>query len=155
VAAEEGDEFRPLHGADGGVVSQNGAAQGVLAPGVADEKLVNTVLGVVLAHLDLFEDDLALPLDLLRREGRVDQDVGKDIQPPLDMFGEDVQVEAGVLAPGEGVEVTADGIDFPGKDGSGPGRGALEEQVLNEVGTPAERRGLRAGTRSDPDAEGD
>jgi hypothetical protein len=71
------------------------------------------------------------------------------------MLDEDVQIEAGVLAAGEGVEVTADGIDFPGKDGSGAGIGALEKQMLNEVGTPAERRGLRAGTRSDPDTEGD
>jgi hypothetical protein len=71
------------------------------------------------------------------------------------MLDEDVQVEAGVFAARKGVEVAADGINFPGKNGGAPGRGALEKEVFYEVGTPPERRGLRAGTRSDPDAEGD
>ena len=71
------------------------------------------------------------------------------------MLDEDVQVEAGVLAAGEGVEVAADRVNFPGKDGGGPGRGALEKEVLYEVGAPPERRGLRAGTRADPDTESD
>src|SRR5947208_15377817 len=51
------------------------SAQGVPLPEVLREGLVNEVIGFVLIHLDLLEDDALLASDVLRNEGWVEHDV--------------------------------------------------------------------------------
>ena len=49
------------------------------APETFGKELVDEIVGRVLDHLDLFEDDLLLALDLLGREGRPGDEVGQQI----------------------------------------------------------------------------
>ena len=44
--------------------AQYGPTQGVLAPELLGEEIVDQVVGVVLDHLDLFQDDSALLFDV-------------------------------------------------------------------------------------------
>ena len=88
-------------------------------------------------HLDLLhlpEDDSPLPLDLLLAEGGVGQDVREDLHGAVQVAGEALGVEYGLLPAGVGVEVSAHVLDLQLEVGLGPLGGSLEGHVLQEVG---------------------
>ena len=80
-------------------------------PEVLREQLVDEIVGRVLDHLDLFEDDLLLALDLLVGERGLHHDVGEQIDRERQVLVEHLDVVAGVLLRGERVELPADRID--------------------------------------------
>ena len=97
------------------------------------EQVVEQLVGRVVAHVDLFEDHLALGVHLLGVDGRRPDDVGEDVERELEPVVGDPHVERGVLVARERVHLAADRLDGLGDLERGAGRRALEEQVLEEV----------------------
>ena len=60
--------------------AEDGAAEGVALPEVLGEGLVDEVVGVVLVHLDLFEDDALLAGEVVGGEGGVEDEVGEEVE---------------------------------------------------------------------------
>ena len=84
----------------------------MVLPEALREQLVDEIVGRVLDHLDLFEDDLLLALDVVRAECRIPDDVGEDVDGQRQMLVEHLDVVAGVFLRGERVELAADRIDL-------------------------------------------
>ena len=142
--ADGRDHLRPPdHGSPEGVGPEDG-----LGDDVVDE-----ILRVVLDHGDLLEHDLALRVEL-GEDGLVDHpdhDVERRLQPIV----RNARIEDGRLARRGGVELAAEAVEDLRDLLSGMLRGALEEQVLDEVGDPRAVIGLVAGACADPEAERD
>ena len=66
------------------------------------------IVGRVLDHLDLFDDDLLLALDVFGGERRIADDVGEDVDGERQVLVEDLDVVARVFLGGERVELPAD-----------------------------------------------
>ena len=71
---------QPVHGLLG---AENRPAERVVGPEGGDEDLVNEIVGRVLDHLDLFEDDAALDFQIVVGEARRDDDVGQQARAPV------------------------------------------------------------------------
>ena len=95
---------------------------------------MDKVVGVVLVHLDFFEDHALLAGQVVGGEGRVEDEIGKQVESGGDVLVEDLDVEADGLFAGERVEVAADGVDFAGELARRTRCRALEDHVLDEVG---------------------
>ena len=128
-------------------------AERVPFPEMLREELVDEIVGRVLDHLDLFEDDLLLLVEILGREVRVHHDVGEQIDRGRQVLVEDLDVVAGVFLRRERVELAADRVDGLG-DVLGRARaGPLEQHVLDEMGDAAAVDRLVPGPARQPDAE--
>ena len=153
-AAEEGSELLAAETEDALPRTEDRAPQGMVGPERLGEELHHEVVGGVLHHLDLLEDDLLLLGHLDGIEERVHYDVAEDLDGQGKVLVEDLQVEGGVLLGGEGVHVAADGVhlgrDVLGRAGAGP----LEDHVLDEVADSRLRGGLVAAPPLQPDADG-
>ena len=79
-------------------------------PETLGENLVHQVVGVVLVHLDLFENHATLARDVFVVENGVQHQVRKNIERRGHMLVENLQIEADGLFAGERIEVSADGI---------------------------------------------
>ncbi len=75
------------------------------------ENLVDEVVGRVLDHLDLFEDDLLLAFDVDLAERGAKDDVRQDVDRKRQMLVEHLDVIARVLFGRKRVELAADGVD--------------------------------------------
>ncbi len=145
VVVEDGLLREAGDGLDG---AEDGPAEGVILPEVLGEGLVDEVVGVVLVHLDLFEDDALFAFEVGLGELGVQDEVGEDVEGGRHVLVEHLDVEADGLLAGEGVEVAADGVDLAGDVLRGAGGGALEDHVLDEVGEAVFRRRARRASRS-------
>ncbi len=74
------------------------------------EHVAQRVLGVVVAHRDLLEDDVAFELDVVGGAATVEHHVGDQVDGQLQVAVEHVRVVAGVLLGGERVQLTADRV---------------------------------------------
>ena len=105
----------------------------MLAEQRRQEHVTQRVLGVVVAHRDLLEDDVAFEFDVVGGAATVEHDIGDQIDRQLQIAVEHVRVVAGVLFGGERVQLAADGVhrlrDVHGR----AGRGRLEQQMLQEM----------------------
>ena len=117
------------------------------------EEVVDEFGRLVLVHEDLFEDHLALGLDLVGPEGGSADDVAEDVEAQVEVLVEEAGVEGRVLLGGEGVHLAADGLDRLGDLASRALFGALEQQVLEEVGDAGQFRTLVPRPDIDPEAE--
>ena len=127
----------------------------MLGPEAARKGFVKEIFGVVHVHLDFFEDNLLLVLDVTRIEARVKAEVADNIQSDREMLIENFGVEADLLFGGEGVQHAADGIHFSGDGFGGTALGALEDHVLDEMGKAVLLGDFAAGAVANPDANGD
>jgi hypothetical protein len=111
--------------------------------------------GHVFDHLDLFEDDALLALDVLGLQRGAHDHVGQQVDGERQVLVEHLDVVAGVLLRREGVELTTDRIDRLRYLLRGPALRALEEHVLDEVRHA--RLGVRLVARAtlEPDAHAD
>ena len=96
-------------------------------------ELVHHIVGRVVAHPDLFENDVPLGLHLIGSERGPPHDVGENVERQLEVIVGHPHVERGVLLGREGVHVAADGLDRGRDIRRGPVGRSLEEQVLQEV----------------------
>ena len=127
----------------------------MICPEVLGEQLVDEIVRRVLDHLDLFEDDLLLALDVVCAERRTHDDVGEDVDGERQMLVEHLDVVARVFLRGERVHLAADRIDRLRDVLGAPGRRALEEHVLDEVRDAALLLRLVARAAREPDADAD
>ncbi len=140
----------PVHSLLG---AQNRTAERMVGPEGGDEDFVNEIVRRVFDHLDLFEDDAALDLEVVVGEARRDDDVGQQAERGLHLLVEDVAVERGVLLAGEGIDVAAEDVDHLGDVARRPRGRPLEHQVLEKVRRPAVLLRLDGGTAAQVVAE--
>jgi hypothetical protein len=112
-------------------------------------------MGLVLVHDQLLVDDVALLFQLDRVEDGVQEHVRQHIPKVLEAVGAGFAVKAGVLLGGEGVEIPPNPLDILRDAERGAFLGALEEHVLNEVGSSTEGIGLVPSPHFDPNAQAD
>ena len=72
---------------------------------------MDQVVGVVLVHLQFFEDDAALFGDILFAEDGIKHQVGDNVHRARQVLVENLGGEGDVLLAGEGVEMAADRVD--------------------------------------------
>src|ERR1017187_6617300 len=135
--------------------SEDRAAKRMALPEVLGEGLVDEVVGVVLVHLDLFEDDSLIAGDVFGGEGGVESRKGPRSKCWCNILIQNLDIEADALFAGESVEVAADGVDLSRELVGRARRGALEDHVFDEMGYAIEGEGLVARAGIDPDAHGD
>ncbi len=90
-------------------------------------------VGIVLGEAHLLEDDLALGVELVLIEARVDSDVGEQLHAGPHVLGRQDHVEVGVVVRGESIARSAQTFDERVDRARGPRRRALEEHVLEVV----------------------
>jgi len=127
--------------------------RGVLPEGLGREQVVHHVVGVVVVHRDLVEDDVALGVDVLGGDQGVGDHVAEHVHRQVQVHVEDPCVEAGVLLGGEGVELAADGVQGHRDVHRRAAPRALEQHVLEEVGAAVQRLVLVGGPDPDPDPD--
>ena len=135
------------------VAAEHLAAERVLGKDRAREQVVDEVVGRVVAHPDLFEDDPPLRLDVVDAERRVPQHVGEDVERGLELHVGNAHVEHRLLVRGERVHLAADRLDRLRDLARAALLGALEQQVLEEVARAPFRALLVARAAADPRAE--
>jgi len=141
--------------ADGFGSAENGTAEGMLRPETAGENVVEKIFGIVQIHLDFFEDDLALFLNVVGIELGTKDEIGDDVKGDGEVLVEDLGVEADLFLGGEGVEHAADGVHFAGDIFGGTALGTLENHMLEKMSKAVFGGGFAAGTVANPDANGD
>ncbi len=149
-----GKQLLPVEPGDGLRGAQDGPAQRVVLPEALREQLVDQQVGVVLVHLDLFQNHAALALDVGVGENRVEDQVGEHVQGDGHVVSQRLDVEADGFLAGEGVQVAADRIHLAGNVLGGAGTGALEEHVLHKVGDAAGLGQFAPRAGLDPHAHG-
>src|SRR5712691_9100207 len=113
------------------------------------------VVGGIVGLTDLLQDYCALALELLRVEGRVLQDVGKDIEGKRYVLLEHFRVVGRALARGVGIDLAADRLDLLGDRASASPFGAFEGHVLEKMRDAVDVSRFVPRTDIDPDAERD
>jgi len=129
----------------GGLAAQNGTGQsGTLVDG-GGQPLRHQILRGVLIHINLFQNDAPLQIHILLGKAGVEEHIGENVQPPVQMAAQGAGIEAGVLLGGVGVDLAADGVHVPGQLSGGAPGGAFEKHVLDKVGRAVFGRRLMAG----------
>ena len=127
----------------------------MILPEALREDFVDEVVGVVLVHLNFFEDDAALAGNIAGIEDRVKREIAEHIHGERQVLIENFDVEADTFLRGEGIHVAADGINLA-SDGFGGARlRSLEHHVLDKVGDAIPLRIFVARAGLEPDADRD
>lgn len=134
--------------------AEDGFAEGVAAPEILREGLVDEIFGIVLIHFDFFEDDGFFLDDVVFGEARPKDEVGDDVESDGKVLVENFGVEADHFFGGESIEHSADGVHFARDGFCAAALGAFEDHVFNEVRDAVAVGRLAAGTGRQPDADG-
>ena len=153
--AEALHEMSAVEAANGFRRAENGAAERMFWPEAARENVVKEIFGIVQIHLDFFEDDLALLLDVVGIELGTQNEIGDDVKGDGQMVIEDFGVEADLFFRSERVEHTAYRIHFAGDGFGGAAFGSFEDHVLDEMGQAVFFGDFAAGAVADPHADRD
>src|SRR6185437_4600525 len=124
-------------------------AHRVIAEQGRQELVGQRIFGVVVAHRDLFEDNVAFQLDIACGATPVEHHVTDQVDGQREIAVEHVRVVAGVLLGGERIQLTTDRVHRLRDVDCGARRRRLEQQVLQEVRGTGNRGTFVA--RSDPD----
>ena len=112
---------------------------------------MDEVVGIVLIHLDLFQDHAFFPRDVLGIENRVQHQIAEDIDGHRQMFVQHLDVEADGFFSRKRVHVAADRINLAGNLLGRAGGGALKHHVLGKMGYTVHLRGFVARSGLHPD----
>ena len=124
-------------------------------PELLGKQLVHQIVRRVLDHLDLFEDDLFLALDVLAVKRRVEHDIRENVEGARQVFVEHLDVVAGALLGRERIQHSAHRIDGL-RDVLGRARcGPFEQHVLDEMRDASALVVFMPGAACQPDAETD
>ena len=134
--------------------AEDGLAGTLLAELGKLQQVMDQILRRVLVHGDLLQDNAALLFQLRLIHRGVDHQVGEDVHRQFEVLVNHLGVEAGAVAAGEGVELTADGVHFLGNLAGGALFGALEYHVLQEVAKAALLGRFHHGADVHPRADG-
>src|SRR6185369_9418910 len=134
--------------------AENRLAQRMIFPEVLRENLMHEVVGIVLVHLDLFEDYSAFALQLSRIKNRIQYEVTQDVECLRQVFVEDLHVKADTFLCSERIHVAADGIYFARNLLRIPVLRSLEHHVFREVRNAVPLRILMTRTSFNPDTNG-
>ena len=121
----------------------------------AGEKIEAQILGRILVHVDLFDDDALLARHLLFGEHRIEEEIGKQRERLGGVIARRLGIVAGEILPREGVHLRAEGIERVGNFERGAFFGALEEHVFDKVRNAVLAVGLERRARADEHAHGD
>ena len=127
--------------------------RGVVAEGRTGEGLLGDVHGVVGGVRQLGDDDPALGLDLRGIQRGGGHHVGQDVEGAHGVRPLHARVVGGVLLGRGGVGLAADEVEGLGDLAGGARGGALEHEVLQEVGRALLPGGLVAGPDAEPHAQ--
>ena len=144
VVAEELRLLQPAHSL---LRPQDRLAQRMPPPEVLREDLVHQVVGVVLVHLDLFEDHAPLALDIALGKDRVQHQIAEYVDSYGHMLIQHFNVKADRLFARECVQVSADRVDLARNALRGSRLGPFENHVLHKMRDAIQLRDLmpRAG----------
>ncbi len=131
--------------------TEDRVAQGVTAPQLAIEEIVDQIIRSILHHGDLLQNHLALVLHLGGHKGGVQDDIAQQIGQLGQAVGQNGGVKAGGFGGGKGVGHPAHHIEFASDLVGIPASGALEDHMLDEMRTTAGQVMLIAGPDLDPD----
>jgi hypothetical protein len=98
----------PVERLDDLAVTQDRATERMLRPDPLGEEVVDHVVGRILHHPELLEDDRLLALDVPAVEPGMEEDVGQEVGSERQVLVEHRHVEAGVLLRGERIHLAAD-----------------------------------------------
>ena len=133
--------------------AQDWLAEGMIFPEILGKDFVDEVVGIVLVHLDLFENHAAFAGDILGGERRMQNQIGENLKGDGNVFVEHLHVEADAFFGGEGVHVAADGIDLAGNLLRGAVLGPFEHHVLDEMRDAIRLRSFVARAGFEPNAD--
>ena len=153
MVAQIGDDGLARQPADDLGAAEHRPAHRLVGKGLFLEMIEDDVVGRVVGLADLLQDDGALALELGRVEGRMQQDVGEDIERERHVLLQHLGVIRGAFARGIGVEVAADRLDLLGDGAGAAPLGALERHVFEEMGDAVDLGRLVPGPDIDPQAE--
>jgi len=105
----------------------------------------------VLDGVDLFEDDVALELQVARAQHRIPHQVGEDVQRLRQVAVQDARLECRGVTRGVGVERPAPRLERQRDLLRGTALGALEHHVLEQVGNAHLAAGLVGARAAHPD----
>ena len=134
--------------------AEDRASDGVVGVEQVQEVVDHQLVGGVVVHLHLLEDDVALARDLLGGEVALQVDLGDQVDGPADVFVHHLGRDADVLLRREGVEVASDLVHLVGELVGILGLGALEEHMLDEMREAALGFVLVAAAHVKPQADG-
>jgi len=134
--------------------SEYGPAQGMVFPEVLGKYFVDQVVGIVLIHLDLFEDYSTFASYVLGIEHWMENQIAQNLKGDGNMFVEHFDVETDAFLGSEGIHVAADGIHLPGNLFGRAMFGPLEDHMLDEMRDAIPVRIFIAGTRLQPYSDG-
>ncbi|GAB4673405.1 hypothetical protein MOKP104_09910 [Mycobacterium avium subsp. hominissuis] len=143
-------QLRPRHRRDRPRGADDRPAHRVVAEQRAQEHVPQRVLGVVVAHRDLFQHHVALEFDVLGGAAAVEHHVRDQVDGQFQVGVQHVRVVAGVFLGGERVQFSPDGVHRLRDVHRGAGGRGLEQQVLEEVRGAGHGGTLVAGADADP-----
>jgi hypothetical protein len=155
VGVVEGAQLGGVDALDVGRPADGGPVIRARLEGQRAHRLVHRAVRIVLTpHAALFQDHLALGVDLRGIQQQVPHPIGLDLQNQVQTIGRDVGVVAGHVLGGERILSPAALLDEPG-DLAAPASGcALEHEVLEKVGETRRARPLVAGADTIQDLHG-
>ena len=127
----------------------------LVGKGALLEIIEDDVVGRVVGLPDLLQDDGALAFEFGRIEGRVQQDVGENVERERQILLQHLGVIRRAFARGIGVEVAADRLDLLGDRAGAAPLGALERHVLEKMRDAVDLRRLVPCADIDPQPERD
>ena len=114
----------------------------MLAEGGRKKLLAEPVIRVVLPHVDLAQDDVALANHLVGGQRGVQHGISEHIDGDASMLGRDVDVIHRAVEGRVGVEVAAVRLDGQGDFATRAPLGALEQHVFEEMGETRPEQGI-------------
>ena len=93
----------------------------MIFPETLREDFVDEIVGIVLVHLDFFENHAALAGNVAGIEDRMQHEIAQNVHGERKVLVENFDVEADAFFGGEGIHVAADRVDLAG-DGFGGAR---------------------------------
>ena len=141
------------HFLQGGLAAQDGAGQRGALKDRRRQPLGAQILGVVLVHADLLQDDAPLGGNVGLVEPGGEEHVAQDIGGLGEVGIQHPGVKAGALFGGKGVDLSAHRVHFPGQLLGGAVLGALEQHMLNKMGGAIGAASLVTGAGAHPDAQ--
>ena len=133
VLGEEGVDLVAGERGHSGFVAEHLAPKRMIREDRRRQQRMHLVVGRVLGHGQLLEDDVPFGVDLVRSEGGLRQHSRQQLEPERQLVGRQARVVRGVLARGERVHLAAERVDRLCDLARGLMLAAFEHEVLEEV----------------------